>query len=135
MISEEKRTIVTSEFYAKAYFPSVQQKVIEIISTSGTETHFILSIRLHLSEQHLEVYESLEQKEKLALYDKINPVIPPQSQSIVVKDKLALLQKIVSIDPKAIDSKRQFIQDASNLLESSNRLEINFNEYISNQNG
>ena len=47
MISEEKRTIVTSEFYAKAYFPSVQQKVIEIISTSGIETHFILSIRLH----------------------------------------------------------------------------------------
>lgn len=135
IISEEKRTIVTSEFYAKAYSQSAREKFIEIISTSGIEKRFILCIRLHLSEQQIELYEALEQNEKLALNDKINHAALPQSLSIVVKDKLALLQKIVLIDPKAIYSKGEFMQDVSYLLESAKRLEINFNEYISIHSG
>ena len=135
IISEEKRTIVTSEFYAKAYFQSVQEKFIEIISTSGIEKRFNLRIRLHLSEQQLEMYEALEQNKKLGLYGKINPATLRKSQSIVVKDKLALLQKIVLIDPRASYSKGVFMQDISDLLEAAKRLEIHFNEYISNQSG
>ncbi|WP_458743069.1 DUF2299 family protein [Candidatus Nitrosocosmicus sp. T] len=132
IISEERRTIVTSEFYAKAYFQSVQEKFFEIISTSGIEKRFILSIRLNLSEQQLDLINDLEHNKKLGLYDKINPATLPQSRSMVVKDKQALLQKIVSIDPKAIYSKGIFMQDVSELLEAAKKLEINFNEYISN---
>jgi hypothetical protein len=133
IINEEKRTIVTSEFYAKAYFQSVQEKFIEIISTSGIENRFILCIRLDLSEQQLETYRALEQNKKLALHDKIHPAILPHSQSIVVKDKLALLQKIVSFGPKATYPKGAFIKDVSDLLEAAKRLETDFSKYISNQ--
>jgi hypothetical protein len=135
IISEEKRTIVTSEFYAKAYLPSVQAKFIETISTPGIENRFILCIRLHLSEQQLEMYESLEQNKKLALHDKIHPATLPQSQSIVVKDKLALLQKIVSVDLKAMYPKVAFMKDVSDLLEAAKRLETDFNKYTSNHRG
>jgi hypothetical protein len=53
----------------------------------------------------------------------------------VVKDKLALLQKIVSVDPKAMYPKGGFIKDVSDLLEAAKRLEMDFNKYISNQSG
>jgi hypothetical protein len=51
----------------------------------------------------------------------------------VVKDKLAFLQKIVSIDPKAMYPKGAFIKDVLDLIEAAKRLETDFNKYISNQ--
>jgi hypothetical protein len=135
MISEEKRTIVTSEFYAKAYLQSVQEKFIEIISRPGIENHFILHIRLNLSEQQLETYVVLEENKKQAFLEKILPATLPQSQSIVVKDKLALLQKIVSVEPKAMYPRGTFVKDVSDLFEAAKRLETDFNKYISNQRG
>jgi hypothetical protein len=65
------------------------------------------------------MYDILEQNIKLALHDKIHPAIPPQSQSIVVKDKLAFLQKIFSIDPKAMYPKGAFIKDVLDLIEAA----------------
>ena len=133
IISEEKVTVVTSEFYAKAFLPSDQEHIIEIVSSAGTETRFILRIKVLVSEQQLEMYESLEPKEKQTLDDKMNSVIFSQRQSFVVKDKFALLEKILSIDPKSIDAKHEVLQNVSNLFESARRLEINFNEFYSNQ--
>lgn len=63
----------------------------------------------------------------------MNSVIFSQRQSFVVKDKFALLEKIFSIDPKSIDAKHEVLQNVSNLFESVRRLEINFNEFYSNQ--
>jgi hypothetical protein len=53
----------------------------------------------------------------------------------VIKDKLALLQKIVSVDPKAMYPKGAFIKDISDLLAAEKRLEADYNKYISNQSG
>jgi hypothetical protein len=36
MISEEKVTVVPSEFYAKAFLPSDQERIIELVSSAGT---------------------------------------------------------------------------------------------------
>ncbi|MBA2267342.1 MAG: hypothetical protein H0W19_03270 [Nitrosopumilus sp.] len=63
----------------------------------------------------------------------MNSVIFSQRQSFVVKDKFALLEKIFSIDPNSIDAKHEVLQNVSNLFESVRRLEINFNEFYSNQ--
>lgn len=60
----------------------------------------------------------------------MNSVIFSQRQSFVIKDKVALLEKTVSIEPKSIDVKQKVWQDVSNLLESAKRLEINFNEFF-----
>jgi hypothetical protein len=79
------------------------------------------------------MYESLEPKEKQTLDDKMNSMIFSQLQSFVVKDKLALLEKILSIDPKSIKAKHEVLQNVSNLFESARRLEINFIEFYSNQ--
>ena len=54
VITEEKITVVTSEYYAKAYLQSDHQHIIEIISSSAGETRFMLRIRLQVSEQQLE---------------------------------------------------------------------------------
>ena len=134
IISEEKRTIVTSEFYAKAYFQSVQEKFIEIISTSVQRnvSCYVLGY-IYLNNNQRCMRPSSRTKNQRS--DKINTATLRQSQSIVVKDKLALLQKIVSIDPSATYSKGVFMQDVSDLLEAAKRLEIHFNEHISNQSG
>ncbi len=58
IISEEKVTVVTSEFYAKAFLPSDQEHIIEIVSSAGTETRFMLRLRVLVSEQQLEMNES-----------------------------------------------------------------------------
>ncbi|WP_144729275.1 hypothetical protein [Candidatus Nitrosocosmicus arcticus] len=132
IISEEKVTVVTSEFYAKAILTSDQEHILEIVSSSGIETRFMLRVRVHVSEQQLEMYESLEPKEKLTLDDKTSSVIYPQGQSFVIKDIFALLEKIASIEPKSIDAKHEFLQNVLNLFESARRLEINFKEFFSN---
>ena len=126
VISEEKITVVTSEFYAKAYLQSDHEYILEIMSATGIETRFALRIRLPISEQQLEIYENLEPKEKLIFDDKMNAVIFPQRQSIYIKDKLAFLEKTISIDPKSIDAKQEVIQNISNLLESTKNLDISF---------
>lgn len=64
IISEEKITVVTSEFYAKAFLSSDQEHIIEVVSSAGIETRFMLRIRVIVSEQQLKMYESLEPKEK-----------------------------------------------------------------------
>ena len=133
VISEEKITVVTSEFYAKAYLQSDHEHILEIISSAGIEARFVLRIRLQASEQQLEIFENLEPKEKLALDDKINTIIFPQRQSIKIEDKSAFLEKIISIDPKSIDAKQEVVQNVSQLLESAKKLEIRFKEFFSNQ--
>lgn len=132
VISEEKITVVTSEFYAKAFLQSDHEHIVELISSAGIETRFVLRIRLLVPKQQLDSYESLEPKEKLTLDDKLNSVIFPRHQSFIIRDKSALLEKIISIDPKSIDAKQEVIQNVSILLESAKRLEITFNEFFSN---
>ena len=130
VISEEKITVVTSEFYAKAHPQSDHEHILEILSSSGIEARFVLRTRLHVSEQQLVVIEKLGPKEKLTFNDKMNTVIIPQHQSITFRDKSAALEKIISIDPKSIDSKQELIQNVSNLLESAKKLDIIFNEFF-----
>ena len=132
VMSEEKITVVTSEFYAKAYLQSDHEYIIEILSVTGIETRFALRIRLPISEQQLENYENLEPKEKLIFDDKMNAVIFPQRQSINIKEKSAFLEKTISIDPKSIDPKQEVMQNISNLLGSAKKLEISFDELLSN---
>lgn len=131
VISEEKITVVTSEFYAKAYPQSDHEHILEIMSATGIETRFALRIRLPISEQQLENYENLEQKEKLIFDDKMNALIFPQRQSINIKEKSAFLEKTISIDPKSIDAKQEVMQNISNLLGSAKKLEISFDELLS----
>ena len=82
VISEEKITVVTSEFYAKAHLQSDHEHILEIISSAGIETRFVLRIRLHVSEQQFEIFENLEPQEKLTFNEKMNSVIFPQHQSL-----------------------------------------------------
>ena len=84
------------------------------------------------SEQQLMVIEKLGPKEKLIFNDKMNTVIIPQHQSIIFRDKSAALEKIISIDPKSIDAKQEVMQNISNLLGSAKKLEISFDELLSN---
>ena len=130
VISEEKITVVTSEFYAKAHLQSDHEHILEIISSSGIEARFVLRTRLQVSEQQLAVIEKLGPKEKRTFNDKMNNIIIPQHQSIIFRDKSAALEKIISIDPKSIDSKQEVIQNVSNLLESAKKLDIIFNEFF-----
>jgi len=130
VISEQKITVVTSEFYAKAHLQSDHEHILEILSSSGIEARFVLRTRIHVSEQQLMVIEKLGPKEKLIFNDKRNNVIIPQHQSIIFRDKSADLEKIISIDPKSIDSKQEVIQNVSNLLESAKKLDIIFNEFF-----
>ena len=132
VISEEKITVVTLEFYAKAYLQSDHKHILEIMSATGIETRFALRIRLLISEQQLENYENLDPKEKLIFDDKMNAVIFPQRQSINIKEKSAFLEKTISIDPKSIDAKQEVIQNISNLVGSAKKLEISFDEFLSN---
>ena len=132
VISEEKITVVTSELYTKAYLQSDHKQILEIMSATGIETRFALRIRLPVSEQQLENYENLEPKEKLILDDIMNAVIFPQRQSINIKEKSAFLEKTISIDPKSIDPKQEVMQNISNLLGSAKKLEISFDELLSN---
>lgn len=111
IISEEKITVVTSEFYAKAYLQSDHEHTNELISSAGIETRFVLRTRLPVPEEQLEIYASLEPKEKLTLDDKMNLMIFPRHQSFIIRDKSAVLEKIISIDPKSIDAKQQVIQN------------------------
>ena len=133
VISEEKITVVTSEFYAKAYLRSDHEHIFEIICSAGIEAQFVLRIRLQVSEQQLENFEKIEPKEKLTLDDKMDTVIFPQRQSIKIRNKSAYLEKIITIDPKSIEAKQEVIQNVSNLLESAKKLEIHFDEFFSNQ--
>jgi hypothetical protein len=132
VISEEKVTVVTSEFYAKAYLQSDHEHILEIMSATGIETRFALRIRLPISEQQLVNYENLEPNEKLIFDDKMNAVIFPQRQSINIKEKSAFLDKTISIDPKSINAKQGVMQNISNLLGSAKKLEIIFDEFLSN---
>ena len=132
VISEEKITVVTSEFYAKAYLQSDHEHILEIMSATGIETRFALRIRLPISEQQLENYENLEPKEKLIFDDKMNAMIFPQRRSINIKEKSAFLERTISIDPKSIDAKQEVMQNISNLLGSAKKLEISFDELLSN---
>ncbi len=130
VISEEKITVVTSEFYAKAHLQSDHEHILEIISSSGIEARFVLRTRLQVSEQQLAVIEKLGPKEKRTFNDKMNNIIIAQHQSIIFRDKSAALEKIISIDPKSIDSKQEVIQNVSSLLESAKKLDIIFNEFF-----
>ncbi len=132
VITEEKITVVTSEFYAKAYLQEDPGHIIELNSSPGIEVRFVLRIRLGVREHQLEIYESLEPKERMASDDKMNLVIFPKHQSFVIRDKSAVLEKIILIDPKSIDAKQEVIQNVLSLLESAKRLEITFNEFFSN---
>lgn len=93
----------------------------------------MLRIRLHVSEQQFEIFENLEPQEKLTFNEKMNRVIFPHHQSLGFIDKSALLEKIISIDPKSIDAKQEVIQNVSNLLESAKSLEISFDKFFSNK--
>jgi hypothetical protein len=132
IISEEKITVVTSEFYAKAYLQSDHEHTIELISSPGIETRFVLRTRLLVPEEQLEIYASLEPKEKLTLDDKMNLLIFPRHQSFIIRDKSAVLEKIISIDPKSIDAKQEVIQNVLSQLESAKRLVITLNDFFSN---
>lgn len=130
VISDEKITVVTSEFYAKAYLQSNHEHIIELISSAGIETRFVLRTRLLVPEEQIEIYESLEPKEKLILDDKMNLVIFPRHQSFIIRDKSAVLEKLISIDPKSIDAKQEVIQNVSSQLDSVKRLEITFKDFF-----
>jgi len=93
IISEEKITVVTSEFYAKLFLPSDQEHIVEIVFSVGIETRFVFRIRVLVSEQQLEMYESLDPKEKLTLDGRTNSLIFPQRQSFVIKDNLLYWRK------------------------------------------
>ena len=133
LISEERLTVVTSEFYAKASLQSDLEHYVEIISSHGIDTHFILRIRLKLSEKQLAIYENIRFSENPTLDDKINHIIFPQRQTFNIRDKSAFLEKAISIDPKSIDAKQELIQNVSKLIESANKLEIWFNDLFSDQ--
>jgi hypothetical protein len=130
MISEEKITVFTSEFYAKAYLQSDHVHTIELISSAGIETLFVFRSRLLVPEEQLEIYTSLEPKEKQTLYDKMNLMIFPRHQPFIIRDKSAVLEKIISIDPKSIDAKQKVIQNVLSQLESVKRLEITLNNFF-----
>jgi hypothetical protein len=103
------------------------------MSPHGIEARFILSIRIKVFEQKLAVYENIQFKENPNLNDKINALIFPQSQTFSIGDKSAFLEKAISIDPKSTDAKLYIIQNVSNLIESTSRLETWFDEFFSNQ--
>jgi hypothetical protein len=42
------------------------------------------------------------------------------------------LERTISIDPKSIDAKQEVMQNISNLLGSAKKLEISFDEFLSN---
>lgn len=126
VIREERVTVVTSEFYAKAYIQAENKHFLEIISYGGIDTRFVLQITLCISEQQINILENLDSNEKQILDDKMNNVISPLRQSITIRDKSVLLDKIISIDPKSIDAKQEVIQSVLCLLESAKRLEIIF---------
>lgn len=53
MISEERITVFTSEFYAKAYLQTDHEHTIELISSAGIETRFVFRSRLLVPEEQL----------------------------------------------------------------------------------
>ena len=133
LISEERLTVVTSEFYVKASHQSDLEHYVEIVSSHGIEANFKLSIRLKLSEKQLEIYDNIPFRENHNLDDKMNAIIFPQRQTFNIRDKSAFLEKAISIDPKSIDAKQELLQNVSKLVESANKLEIWFNELVSDQ--
>lgn len=130
VIIEERVTVVTSEFYAKAYNPADNKHTLEIISSVGIDTRFVLQTRLCISEQQINIFENLDLTEKQTLDDKMNIVISPLRQSIAIRDKSVLLYKIISIDQKSIDSKQEVILSVLSMLESAKRLEISFMNFF-----
>jgi hypothetical protein len=133
VIIEEKITVVTSEFYAKAYLQSSSEHAFEVRSSTSGDSQFEIRVKLQVSEQQLAIYEKFQTKEKLKLDDEMNAAISLQHHFINILNKSAFLEKTISIDPKAIDAKQELIQNVSNLLESANKLEIRFNELHSDQ--
>jgi hypothetical protein len=133
LISEERLTVVTSEFYAKASLQSDLEHYVEIVSSHGIKAHFILRIRLKLSEKQLAIYDNIQFKENPNLDDKMNTIIFPQRQTFNIRDKSAFLEKAISIDPKSIDAKKEILLNVSNLIESATKVEIWFSELISDR--
>ena len=133
LISEERLTVVTSEFYVKASHQSDLEHYVEIVSSHGIEANFILRIRLKLSEQQLEFLENIQFKENPNLDDKMNAIIFPQRQTFNIRDESAFLEKAISIDLKSIDAKQELIQNVSKLIESAIKLEIWFNQLYTDQ--
>ena len=133
LISEERLTVVTSEFYAKASLQSDLEHYVEIVSSHGIKAHFILRIRLKLSEKQLAIYDNIQFKENPNLDDKMNAIIFPQRQTFNIRDKSAFLEKAISIDPKSIDAKKEILLNVSNLIESATKVEIWFSELISDR--
>jgi hypothetical protein len=130
VIREERVTVVTSEFYAKAYIQAENKLFLEIISYGGIDTRFVLQTRLCISEQQINILENLDPNEKQTLDDKMNNVISPLRQSITIRDKSVLLDKTISIDPKSVDAKQEVIHSVLSLLESAKRLEIIFMNFF-----
>ena len=133
LISEERLTVVTSEFYAKASLQSDLEHYVEIVSSHGIKAHFILRIRLKLSEKQLAIYDNIPFRENHNLDDKMNAIIFPQRQTFNIRDKSAFLEKAISIDPKSIDAKKEILLNVSNLIESATKVEIWFSELISDR--
>ena len=133
LISEERLTVVTSEFYAKASLQSDLEHYVEIVSSHGIKAHFILRIRLKLSEKQLAIYDNIQFKENPNLDDKMNAIIFPQRQTFNIRDKSAFLEKAISIDPKSIDAKKEILLNVSNLIESATKVEIWLSELISDR--
>ncbi len=60
----------------------------------------------------------------------MNLVIFPRHQPFIIRDKSAVLEKIISIDPNLIDAKQEVIQNVLSQLESAKRLEIMLNNFF-----
>ncbi len=106
IIKDEKRTIVTSEFYAKVFPPNEMEKFVEIHSTSNYKDHFLLKTIIAIDEKDKFNFEGLEDIKKKQFFDKVQEISSPLGLNCRIEDSLIIIERLFFIDSSSITSKQ-----------------------------
>ncbi len=115
-VTDEKRIIVTSEFYAKVFPPNEMEKFFEITSEPNYKDHFLLKTMITIDEKDKINFKNLKEEKKKEFFDKVQEIASPLGLNCKIENTSIIIDRLFFVDPSSVASKQHIINFIEKLL-------------------
>ena len=120
IVSDEKHTIVTSEFFANIVSPENSAPSIELVSAPSLGDGIMFQIRLANLQERFEKLDTTGLKKDIENEKEIANELTENRIFLSVSEKDLLLQKVYSPNPQIIESRNEIV-DIVNALQYTSK--------------
>ncbi len=135
-IIDEKRTIVTSEFYAKLFLPGEKEKYFEIFSEPIYKDSFLLRASIPFGEKEIIAFEGLNDSDRKDFLTRLDQITTPLGITCNVEDYNIVVKRLFDVDVTSATGKQHLLEvmvDTNNAINQINTFFLTFFKTISNE--